>query len=193
MNNNNKQELSQNYKKLLKTINARGLTFAIWKKTNADDKGSETYDWTSLVGVDKKKMIKPLPEKLEQLDILFLESKDTVIKLWKDFDSLYNFNQRMSPKKGDFYLYYMVIFIIITLGGIGIGYEKQESHPIHACTVYHVPISIKQHKNFKQFTGQGTEKTNDDAKRIYFRKSNKWDVAKSFPCSFGIPTKSFET
>jgi len=25
--------------------------------------------------------------------------------------------------------------------------------------VYHVPGFIKQHKNFKQFTGQGTEKT----------------------------------
>ena len=31
---------------------------------------------------------------------------------------------------------------------------------------------------FKQFTGQGVEKNSDDAKRIFFQKSNKWDAAK---------------
>ena len=30
----------------------------------------------------------------------------------------------------------------------------------------------------KQFTGQGVEKNNDDAKRIFSQKSNKWDAAK---------------
>ena len=30
----------------------------------------------------------------------------------------------------------------------------------------------------KQFTGQGVEKNNDDAKRILFQKSNKWDAAR---------------
>lgn len=30
----------------------------------------------------------------------------------------------------------------------------------------------------KQFTGQGVEKNNDDAKKVFFQKSNKWDAAR---------------
>lgn len=41
----------------------------------------------------------------------------------------------------------------------------------------YVPIFINNYKNFKQFTGQGVEKNNDDAKKIFFHKSNKWDAA----------------
>ncbi|CAH3147372.1 unnamed protein product [Pocillopora meandrina] len=48
---------------------------------------------------------------------------------------------------------------------------------MHALS-YHVPVLIKNHKTFKQFTGQGVEKNSDDAKRIFFQKSNKWDAAK---------------
>lgn len=44
--------------------------------------------------------------------------------------------------------------------------------------VYHVPIRIKQYSNLKQFTGQGVEKNNSDAKRVYFQRSNKWDGAR---------------
>ena len=43
---------------------------------------------------------------------------------------------------------------------------------------YHVPLVIKQFSTMKQFTGQGVEKNNDDAKRIFFQKSNKWDAAR---------------
>lgn len=43
--------------------------------------------------------------------------------------------------------------------------------------VYHVPMFIKNHKNFRQFSNQGIEKNNDDARKIYFQKSIKWDVA----------------
>lgn len=44
--------------------------------------------------------------------------------------------------------------------------------------VYHVPVFIKKYKNFTQFNGQGIEKHNDDAKRVYFQKSNKCDAAR---------------
>ena len=39
---------------------------------------------------------------------------------------------------------------------------------MHALS-YHVPVFIKNHKMFKQFTGQGVEKNSDDAKRIFFK------------------------
>ena len=48
---------------------------------------------------------------------------------------------------------------------------------MHALS-YHVPVFIKNHKTFKQFTGQGVEKNNDDAKRIFFQKPNKWNAAR---------------
>lgn len=44
--------------------------------------------------------------------------------------------------------------------------------------VNHVPMFIKNYRNFKQFTGQGVEKkNNDDAKRVFFQKSNKCNAA----------------
>ena len=48
---------------------------------------------------------------------------------------------------------------------------------MHALS-YHVPLLIKNQKTFKKFTGQGVEKNSNDAKRIFFQKSNKWDAAK---------------
>ena len=50
---------------------------------------------------------------------------------------------------------------------------------MHACMhalVYHIPMFVKCHKSFRQFTGQGIEKNNDNAKKLYFQKSNKWDA-----------------
>ena len=41
----------------------------------------------------------------------------------------------------------------------------------------HVPIVVKQNSTMKQFTGQGVEK-NNDAKRLLFQKSNKWNAAR---------------
>ena len=47
---------------------------------------------------------------------------------------------------------------------------------------YHVPIFVEKYGCFKKFTGQGVEKNNDDAKRMLFHKSNKWDAAKDILC-----------
>ena len=43
---------------------------------------------------------------------------------------------------------------------------------------YHVPLIIHRFSTMKQFIGQGVEQNNDDAKRIFFQKSNKWDAAR---------------
>lgn len=47
---------------------------------------------------------------------------------------------------------------------------------------YHLPFFIQKHGCLKKFTAQGVEK-NDDAKRIFFHKSNKWDAAKDILCT----------
>ena len=67
-------------------INSLGITFSVWEKSNADGKGSGTYDWTSLIDSDKKKLLHLLPTQLESRDILFPETKETVIKIWRDFE-----------------------------------------------------------------------------------------------------------
>ena len=48
--------------KLIKVINDLGITFSVWDKPNADGKSSGTKDWPSLVGSDKKKLMKRLPD-----------------------------------------------------------------------------------------------------------------------------------
>ena len=64
------------------------------------------------------------------------------------------------------------------LGGTRVGYNKlRVTSYMHALS-NHVPVFIKNHKTFKQFTGQGVEKNNDDTKIIFFQKSNKWDAAR---------------
>ena len=55
----------------------------VWEKRNADGKGSATYDFTSLMGSDKKILLQHLPGKLE--GVIRPETSVTVIKLWKVF------------------------------------------------------------------------------------------------------------
>ena len=70
------------------------------------------------------------------------------------------------------------IELFCSLGGTRVGYNKFRVTPYMHALSYHVPVFIKNHKTFKQFTGQGVEKNSDDAKKNFFQKSNKWDAAK---------------
>lgn len=60
-------------------------------------------EWHQLSS-DKKGLKKFLPAKLEEIDVLFPETKETVIKLWKDFCAFYNL-MNSDPTTNDFYLY----------------------------------------------------------------------------------------
>lgn len=57
---------------------------------------------------------------------------------------------------------------------------------MHALS-YHVSIFIRDHNSFKQFTGQGVEKNNDDAKCIFFPE------VKQMGCSKGCSTLRSKT
>jgi hypothetical protein len=39
------------------TVRSCGISFDVWEKRNADDKASSLYDFTSLLGNDKKKLM----------------------------------------------------------------------------------------------------------------------------------------
>ena len=58
-----------------------GVCFNVWEKKNADGSRSGTHDFTSLMGSDKKLLLKYLPEKLE--GVVETTICETVINIWK--------------------------------------------------------------------------------------------------------------
>ena len=79
-----KLERGKHLRKLAEIINNCGVTFNVWEKKNADGKGSGTVDWTSLMGDEKRKLLKLLPDKLaEQTDGIHQDTATTVIKIWR--------------------------------------------------------------------------------------------------------------
>ena len=94
----NKRKANQNdthLKNLQISIRSCGISFQIWEKTNADGKGSGMYDFTSLLGADKKKLLAEIPEKLS--NCIHPETSQTVIKIWKDFHELYQIVTSENP------------------------------------------------------------------------------------------------
>ena len=66
---------------LIEAVNSCGVCFHVWEKKNADGGGSGIYEFTSLVGTDKKILLKYLPDKLE--GVIKADSSETVVNLWK--------------------------------------------------------------------------------------------------------------
>ena len=48
-------QLWDNVEKLVEAISSSGFSFSIWEKRNADGMASGLYEWTSMVGNEKKK------------------------------------------------------------------------------------------------------------------------------------------
>lgn len=69
---------------LTQVINSCGVTFSVWEKKDGDGKGTGKMDWTSLMGDERKKLLKNLPAKLEaSQDSINHDTAETVIKIWK--------------------------------------------------------------------------------------------------------------
>lgn len=106
-----------------------------------------------------------------------------VVKIWRHFDSLYHLINTDLEENGDLSLEVFekskeFVELFCSLAEKRVGYNKARVTPYMHALCYHVPCFIKNYKSFKQFTGQGVEKNNDDAKRVFFQKSNKWDAAR---------------
>lgn len=43
--------------------------------------------------------------------------------------------------------------------------------------IFHVPMMMRRHGSLRFFSGQGVEKKNDDMRRYFHRKINRWDAA----------------
>ena len=67
----------------MEAINNCGVSFSIWEKRNADGKGSGAWDWTSLMGDDRKKLSRELPMGLASNNWLLRSTCHIVVQLWK--------------------------------------------------------------------------------------------------------------
>lgn len=66
---------------LVKTISSCGVSFSVWEKRDADGKGSNFHDFTSLMGTDKKILMEKLRLKLD--GVIGPATSATVITIWK--------------------------------------------------------------------------------------------------------------
>lgn len=86
---------------LLDAIRSLGISFNIWEKKDANGKGSGTYDFTSLMGSDKKSLLEKLPSKLGE--ILMPDTSSTVVQLW---EVLFNYMTFFYSKYFDNLIFY---------------------------------------------------------------------------------------
>ena len=170
---------------LVKTINSLGISFSIWNKRDADGKETQIKEFTSLLGSQKKKLLQGFP--LKFCEFLYPDACETVKKIWTDFAQLYNqisdFNLPSTAADTIFVQAKAWINLFCSLKGVRPGYTRPRVTPYMHVLAYHVPFFVKKHGCLKKFTGQGVEKNNDDAKRVLFHKSNKWDAAKDIICT----------
>ncbi|KAJ7384006.1 hypothetical protein OS493_024017 [Desmophyllum pertusum] len=147
-------------KTLQSTVRSCGISFDIWEKTNADGKGSGQYDFTSLLGSDKNKLLATLPQKL--VTCTHEDTCQTVIQIWEDFHELYTIVTDKNPCPDTIDLYFTKaknwINLFTSLRDVRLGYKRAAVTPYMHSLVYHIPIFLKNFKSVKLFTGQGVEK-----------------------------------
>jgi hypothetical protein len=68
-------------KNTVKVINSCGVTFSVWEKLDGNGKKTSKYEWTSLVGDEKKKLLRNLPHKFDKF--LKPETCETTKQIWQ--------------------------------------------------------------------------------------------------------------
>ena len=72
---------NQHLDTLIRTIRSFGVSFNVWEKTEADGRiGGGLHDFTSLMGPDKRLLLKELPSKLPE--IIPGDPPTTISRLW---------------------------------------------------------------------------------------------------------------
>jgi hypothetical protein len=164
---------------LVTCIRNCGVSFSIWENKVKDGRGDclKNLEWTSLTGSDLKKLLHALPTHLQMSNCMKTVSKEKVIAVWKSFEAIYSILNSWSPSKLEvdsfFELARKWVLDFRSLSEHLEGYDSKSITPYIHVMVYHVPKMLKTYGSIKQFTGQGVEKSNDDIKMIYHRKTNK--------------------
>jgi hypothetical protein len=71
---------NKNLDALIKCIRSCGISFNVWEKAEEDCRGG-LYEFTSLMGSDKRLLLKTLPSKLAT--ILPDNTSGTIVRLWQ--------------------------------------------------------------------------------------------------------------
>ena len=170
------EKRGEHLENLVSTIRSCGVSFQVWQKSNADGKPGK-YECTSSLGNDKKKLLKFLPNKLRMA--IQEDSADIVIKIWQDFNELYQIITQVNPTTQDIQDYFVAknwVQLFLSLAGKCKGYDRARVTPYMHAMVYHIPKFLTNYQTVKVFTGQGVERNNDVARSTVLRKSNKWDA-----------------
>ncbi|KAK3710028.1 hypothetical protein QZH41_012418, partial [Actinostola sp. cb2023] len=170
-----RQQDSHHVNALLKAIKGCGVNFSVWK--GKDGK----LEWTSLMGNDKKRLLKLLPEKFPE--ILRPATCEQITKLWKDFRELYHVITSDSPTQTEIKNFHSEAILwakhLVSLNKLP-GYNQiNPITPYIHILVYHAFDVLERYDSVKTFSGQGVEKKNDDFRRYFMRKINRWDACAS--------------
>ncbi|CAC5396321.1 unnamed protein product [Mytilus coruscus] len=165
--------VKDNITELIEKVWSCGVTFAIWSSKAGDT------DWTSLTGNAVKKVLRNLPDKL--FFIIHNETHEDTVQLWKDFSAIYNFicSDLCETKDAQsiFTQCKQWVDTFLSMGDKRKGYAQKNISPYIHCLLYHVPYFIVNYGSLRQFSGQPTEKVNDDIKAIHHQKTNRYDCA----------------
>lgn len=93
------QKSDKHLQDIEKAIASCGVSFNVWEKQDANGKGSGLYDFTSLMGSDKKMVLKSLPQKLK--GVIKPETSDTVIQIWEVICAIYKWLLILSNDNDD--------------------------------------------------------------------------------------------
>lgn len=155
--------------KLVKNINDLGISFSVWNKKKmqmaqrATSKNSQAY-------LDLRKrnfLLKGISPRFSEF--LYPDICDTVKKIWKDFEEIYNLatDSNGDPSEVLFPKSQAWINLFCSLRGKRPGYERSRVTPYMHLIPYHIPF-IKNHGSFKMFSGQGVEKNNEMLREFCF-------------------------
>ncbi|XP_065893383.1 uncharacterized protein [Dysidea avara] len=118
-----------------------------------------------------------MPEKIKQCQPT--DIADKVKKLWEDFDKLYAIIKSKKPSADDVENKAKKwITDFVSLQTKCDGYQPDNVTPYLHIMSRHMGEVIRKHGALYRFSCQGTEKKNDEAKKTFFKSSNKWDAAK---------------
>jgi hypothetical protein len=165
---------------LVTCIRNCGVSFSIWENKVKDGRGDslKNFEWTSFTGSDfKKKLLHALPTHLQIVNCIKAVSKEKVIAVWKSFETIYSILNSWSPSKLEVDSFFVLarkwVLDFRSLSEHHEGYDSKSITSYIHVMVHHVPKMLKTYGSIKQFTGQGVEKSNNDIKMIYHRKTNK--------------------
>jgi hypothetical protein len=161
---------------IINEMNRIKVKFQFWK-----EKGSESWNHTSLMGKDKLKVLENF-----NLELLFSTPRATKIReLWDKFSDLYNDLRKDDTDPDNFETAakeWLTLFLTPSIGDWMVGeevvaglYLPSDITPYIHVLVYHVADMMRNHRNWglKAFSCAAVEKKNHQHVSYFFRKTLK--------------------